>query len=75
MGMFDTIRIKCPKCGNYIEEQSKAGDCLLNTYDLEEAPVALIQDVSGIEYECNSCKCKLIVLSEIKVDVKVKVIE
>jgi len=75
MGMFDTVRIKCPKCGEHIEEQSKAGDCMLNTYDLENAPPALIQDVSGIEYECYSCKAKLIVLSEIKVDVKVKVLE
>lgn len=56
MGMFDYVIITCAECGNQIEEQSKAGQCFLNSYKLEDAPLSILEDM---EYKspirCEKC--------------------
>ena len=42
MGMFDTVWIKCPSCTEEIDVQSKTGDCFLDEYNLENAPLDVI---------------------------------
>lgn len=37
MGMYDTVTVPCPTCGERAEFQSKSGDCKLETFTLEEA--------------------------------------
>jgi len=58
MGMFDSVWVKCPKCNEENEFQSKSGDCLLSDYSLENCPNDVLQDVNRHSpYECE-CGCK-----------------
>jgi hypothetical protein len=57
MGMFDSVRTSCPKCNSPLEYQSKAGECLLNDYHLDNVPLNIAVSIDGdIEYcvECDS---------------------
>ena len=56
MGMFDSVYVKCPACGEILEFQSKGGDCILATYGLEDAPADVMQDVNRHSpRECPNC--------------------
>lgn len=46
MGMFDSVMVPCPRCGEPSEFQSKGGDCCLGTYTLETAPADVLSDVN-----------------------------
>lgn len=59
MGMFDTVRARCPECGGEIEEQSKAGPCQLKDYNLYNAPAAVLVDLSEQELWCVHCDSRL----------------
>jgi len=52
MGMFDRVYIACPKCGNKIEFQSKAGVCELNEYGTSDVPASIAGDIIGDEQQC-----------------------
>jgi hypothetical protein len=52
MGMFDTVRMFCPVCNEMVEDQSKAGECHLNTYTLQEAPISILGDIENKDYIC-----------------------
>lgn len=57
MGMFDTVTVKCPKCGEVNEEQSKMGDCLLRTWPIEDCPdTDVVEDVvEKFPIDCINC--------------------
>jgi len=55
MGCFDEITIRCPKCGYHVLEQSKAGDCTMSMYRLEEAPTAILADLDDKQIQCSDC--------------------
>lgn len=59
MGMFDTIIIECPECGNEIECQSKSGDCTLKRLSLRRACAkgdeALFDINRHAPHVCNKC--------------------
>lgn len=38
MGLYDCIYSQCPKCGDELEFQTKSGDCLLESYTIENCP-------------------------------------
>ena len=46
MGMFDTIEVPCPKCGELWPFQTKSGECVLGDYTLENAPLDARTDVN-----------------------------
>lgn len=46
MGMYDTIALPCPKCGEIYYAQSKSGDCLLYNYTFENCPENVMQNVN-----------------------------
>ena len=46
MGVYDTVIVPCPTCGECGEFQSKSGKCLLETYSLDEAPDDILLDVN-----------------------------
>ena len=46
MGMYDTIWVKCPKCGTDIDFQSKSGDCILGNYELDNCPDDVMLDAN-----------------------------
>ena len=52
MGMFDTVMVPCPTCGESSEFQSKGGDCTLETYALEDAPDDVLLDVNRHAPNC-----------------------
>lgn len=45
MGLFDSVDIECPVCGKTIEFQSKAGDCDMTIYSLDDAPDSILFDI------------------------------
>lgn len=55
MGMYDSVLAPCTKCDEYVEFQSKAGDCLLSRYFLDAVPVAIANDVEGDTECCEAC--------------------
>ncbi len=62
MGMFDTVLVPCPACGEPSEFQSKGGDCTLTTYTLDEAPDDVLRDVNRhAPNHCTKCDTKFAV--------------
>lgn len=62
MGMFDTVMVPCPECGQTVEAQTKSGDCILAIYDFPElgavkpAPDDVMHDVNRhAPYTCPDC--------------------
>ena len=58
MGMYDTVWVNCPKCNEENGFQTKAGECYLANYNLENCPDDAMSNVnrhSPIECECG-CK-------------------
>lgn len=67
MGCFNTVLIDCPHCGEEIEEQSKSGSCLMESYKLDSAKAPDLMAVSNVPIECYHCGGKLIVKSDVTV--------
>lgn len=56
MGVYDTVLVPCPKCGEVEQFQSKSGECLLDEYTLEECPEDILLDVNRHSpYTCEKC--------------------
>ena len=53
MGMFDSVMVKCPNCGQENEFQSKSGECFLEVYTLENCP----DDVMANVNRHSPCEC------------------
>lgn len=63
MGMFDTVNVKCPFCKEVVGCQSKSGECMLDTYVLEEAPIQVMAGIlNGAGWtKCHRCKSDLLI--------------
>ena len=58
MGLYDTILIPCPKCSHIHHAQSKSGDCSMNVFEIENAPVDVMGDVNRhAPFTCEVCRC------------------
>jgi predicted RNA-binding Zn-ribbon protein involved in translation (DUF1610 family) len=58
MGVYDSVMIPCPKCGKTQEAQSKSGPCILNVYELEDAPIEVLMNVNRhAPFKCDDCGC------------------
>jgi hypothetical protein len=57
MGMFDSFLHRCPKCGEDIDWQSKAGPCKLENYrlDTNPPPPKVAGDLDGQCATCSKC--------------------
>lgn len=71
MGMCDTVHISCPKCNEVDEVQTKAGDCLLQEYDLDDAPPEILASLARRDpFTCLKCgtqyKVKVQIISHAK---------
>ena len=55
MGMFDRVMVRCPRCGEDVEFQSKAGECYMNRYTPTDAPPAVLADTIGDKQACRGC--------------------
>ena len=63
MGMFDSVVTQCPKCGEPIEFQSKAGECMLTRYALYSVPLDIANSIKGDKYNCACGEVIEIILS------------
>jgi DNA-directed RNA polymerase subunit RPC12/RpoP len=62
MGMYDSVMVPCPKCGEKSEFQSKSGPCDLTVTDLENTPWNVLLDVNRhAPNECMNCQTKFAV--------------
>jgi DNA-directed RNA polymerase subunit N (RpoN/RPB10) len=56
VGVYDTVMVPCPTCGERVGFQSKSGSCLLETFMLEEAPDTVLLDVNRhAPIRCDKC--------------------
>jgi len=55
MGMFDSLYASCPHCGKPVEFQSKAWNCGMDRYSIEDAPTAILVDVMNSPHYCDRC--------------------
>lgn len=71
MGMYDSVYVKCPKCGIENEFQTKSGECLLNNYSLKNCPDNVLKDINrhspihcncGADYKVNIKKRKVVLI-------------
>jgi hypothetical protein len=65
MGMFDSVLLPCPHCGEEVELQSKSGECSLECYYPlrgDKVPLDVADDLSrsnsDFNTECHSCRGK-----------------
>lgn len=55
MGMFDTYTVKC-FCGQSVEFQSKAGDCMMRDYSIDNPPPPIVAgDLINQSATCHAC--------------------
>lgn len=54
MGMFDSVYHLC-KCGDFVEWQSKVGNCMLGSYNKELVPVGIAKDINNKIEKCIKC--------------------
>ena len=56
MGIFDTVSVPCPNCGEMYIAQSKGGDSSLAHYDWGEAPDEVMFDINRhAPFTCEKC--------------------
>ena len=60
MGMFDTVKVQCPKCGHINSVQSKAGPCDLKEYPSYRVPLEIAGDLDGEESRCDECGAEFV---------------
>lgn len=60
MGIFDSVMVPCPVCGEQIEFQSKAGACRGKIYSCESVPVSIASDINGGKEKCYNCKTTVV---------------
>jgi len=59
MGMFDSVYMDCPNCGEVLEFQSKSDECFLAAYYVnkkDEIPKTIVADLEGQKEKCYTCK-------------------
>lgn len=66
MGLYDTVWVKCPKCGKEKGFQSKSGPCELIDIGLDKCPDDILSNVN--RHSPYTCECGV----EFEVDVENK---
>ena len=59
MGVYNTILVPCPECGNEVEFQTKSGDCSLTTYSILCAPYEEVKGIMGRNNYCRECNTEV----------------
>lgn len=56
MGMFDSLYLPCPRCGEGVEFQSKADECSMTVWrSVDDAPTDVLYDVMNEPAYCRKC--------------------
>lgn len=61
MEMFDSVYVRCPRCGNELEFQSKGGACAHHVYRIGSVPEPVASDIEGVS---KICQCGALVAIE-----------
>jgi len=60
VGMFDSVTVRCPKCDEVVEFQTKAGGCTLQNYDADRGvPPAIAVDLQYDSEWCYDCNVEI----------------
>ena len=66
MGVFDSVFVICPHCGQEnVDFQSKAGVCALLEYNLNNCPASIAEDLNGKVEKCPKCGLGIVFKSQI----------
>lgn len=68
MGMFDSVYVRCPRCNEPVEFQSKAGDCRLAGYSPNAVPMAVALDLDGATTTCGKCNYEVEIHMPMRID-------
>ena len=52
MGMYNSIYVYCPCCGEEMEFQSKSGSCELDEYRIYNMPQEDLKGIIGDSWQC-----------------------
>ena len=56
MGVYDTVMVPCPKCGEKYGAQTKSGPCRLATFEIDKVPPDVLEDVNRhAPFTCYGC--------------------
>jgi len=75
MGVYDSVVFRCPFCGIELDFQSKAGECALEVYTLDQVPYAIAKDIESMGIWCVCGKTVGLRISRssfVKMDVRVE---
>ncbi len=72
MGMFDSLYIKCPKCNNKLEFQSKSGGCFVDSYNKNSLTPEVAIGMDGNIVRCQFCNSRIELVCNIPRKVKLK---
>lgn len=61
MGVYNSIYVPCPDCGNNIEFQSKSGSCQLSTYSISDCPEKEVEGIMGDSWCCENCGADVVI--------------
>ena len=64
MGCFDTVKIICPNCRTVNDIQTKAGECGLDEFYIENAPPIIKADMADSPMRCDFCEKGFIVRTQ-----------
>lgn len=73
--MFDSLYIKCPKCNNELEFQSKSGACAMFNYKKSNLPPEVAIGIDKDIIECEFCRNNFRLECNIPKKIKVKLIK
>ena len=55
MGEYDEVIFRCPHCQEKIECQSKAGKFSFETFNADDVPVSIADDLNQTPLTCTNC--------------------
>lgn len=55
MGLFDSVHVTCPDCGDDVEFQTKQGECVLASYRNPKIPINIALALDGETERCHNC--------------------
>lgn len=64
MSMFDSLVVPCI-CGEPVQFKSKAGDCRMEEYTLDDVPDRIAADCIGESERCGQCNATITIRGKV----------
>ncbi len=74
MGLYDSLTIDCPKCGNELELQSKSGRCCMDNFSKNNLTPEVAVGINGDIVRCQFCNSRIRLECNIPRRVKVRMV-